>query len=233
MNISSVAGYANGLWGQINASSATHSSASVSNVNPNSDGAQDGLETVKRAGHHHHHGDSAFMQSVMQALSSMGVTPGAGSTTAAGQSTDSDGDNDRAASGVSGTQSPQQAMHAFMHDLFQTLRQDGQTAGNSSTATTSASPVSGYAKMETGIQNLITELNSSTNTSSGSANSNLSSLQSDFQNLMATLGHNGDTTAGTTNGAPSLATFLQNLEGNLQKNDPLLQSKSVGIQATA
>ncbi|MBF0487485.1 MAG: hypothetical protein HQK98_04925 [Nitrospirae bacterium] len=153
--------------------------------------------------------NNAFVNSIMETLSQLGITPNiqSGSTPATTSAADTGNDNTQ-----SGANSDKQALHAFMHSLFHALNQNAPAA-QAQTATGGAPSASdNYANLTTNLQNLLQSLNSST---AGGGNSQLNSA---FKNLIQTLQANsGATGAGnaTSGSLTSLQAFLQALIQNL------------------
>ncbi|HUW29905.1 MAG TPA: hypothetical protein VMV97_15015 [Sulfuriferula sp.] len=170
-----------------------------------------------------------FASAISQALSQLGVSSGSSSTTA---STASDPTSSAA------TQDPQQALAAFMQNLFASLQSQGggqTTAANGGTdsdgdrdGSGAASAVSGasgsrhhgghhgggLSKIESGLQNLMQQISSSgtSATDSTASDSASSPLQQSFQNLLAADGASGSNV--------TLTSFLQTLAQNLQGATP-------------
>ena len=163
-------------------------------------------------GHHRRHsGGSDFMKAIEQALSQMGLNLNPQSPSS--PQTTSGTDNDGSSSSSSVTGNSRQALHAFMHDLFNTLKTvQAQTSGTTSSNTASGSYSS---NLTNGIQDIINALGGSSpatgTTASTTQNGNLTTLQSDFQNLVTSLG--GSPSTGTQ--SSDLQTFLQNLVQNI------------------
>ena len=178
----------------------------------NSNGDKDGSRVSGTGGSHHHHGDGAFMQDVMQSLQSLGLNVSgnnASSTTPTSSTTPS----------VSATSNNvSQALHTFMHDLHQALRQSGSTQQPSSTTDTdsdsdsdnssvSSSVQNGYSNFASNLQSLIGSLNNTSGTPA--SNSTDATLQTDFSNLVSSMG------GSTSSTSPTLQNFLSNLETNV------------------
>jgi hypothetical protein len=174
------------------------------------------------------HGKFALV--VSQALSHLGISFGASSSTSDTSSTTS-------------TQDPQQALDSFMHNLFAALHGNGtaqstisstnQAAGGSDSGgdndgggTSAVSGTSGnghqqhyggwVSNLESNLQNLIQRLSSSSSqgasdsstAGSSSSNSALDALQQSFNGLLSANGVSG--------GNASLSSFLQSLSQDLQ-----------------
>ncbi len=145
-------------------------------------------------------GNSAFASALMNALSQSGITVGSASN---GTTTPSGG----------ASQSPQQALQAFMQNLFAALHaqsagssgQPGADGDNDGSAAGAAGAMGGHhggiGKMEANLQSLIQQLSSGASASPVDA-----SLQQSFQNLAGAQGSN----------QASLTSFLQSLSQNLQ-----------------
>ena len=174
----------------------------------NSNGDKDGSRVSGTGGSHHHHGGGAFMQDVMQSLQSLGLNVSgnnASSTTPTSSTTPS----------VSATSNNiGQALHTFMHDLHQALRQSGSTQQPSSTtdsdsdnSSVSSSVQNGYSNFASNLQSLIGSLNNTSGTPA--SNSTDATLQTDFSNLVSSMG------GSTSSTSPTLQNFLSNLETNV------------------
>jgi hypothetical protein len=121
--------------------------------------------------------------------------------------------SDTASTSASGTETPQQAMQAFIQNLVSTLQSQGAAAtptaaGTSATTTAAASAstpaASGGSQMKTALQDLIDGASGTPGTTTSS--SALASLQQSFQNLVSTMG-------GSSNA--SLSGFLTNFASDL------------------
>jgi hypothetical protein len=152
-----------------------------------------------------------FTDTITQTLFQIGITPTAANV----------------ATGAPPTNSQQQALNAFVQNLFgalqdsgtpssgtgakpaQATRKDGRPASSTNVTTPSAlsdSPQSG--SLDGQIQSLAQQVNSGSNTQ---ADGNLAALQQSFQDLVSTQG-------GSANA--SLGNFLQALSQNLQDLPP-------------
>jgi len=199
----------------------------VASQGSDSDGDNDASGVSKVSG-----SGGRFASAINQALAQIGVTPGSSSTTSSSASDPN--------STTSSTQDPQQALAAFMQNLFASLQSQnsGQaTASNSGTdsdgdrdGSSAASAVSGasgkshhghhgggLSKMESGLQNLIQQISSSSSTASttdattASATATDSTSSSLQQSFQNLLAADG--AAGSN---ASLTGFLQALSQNLQ-----------------
>lgn len=170
-----------------------------------------------------------FASAISQALSQLGVPSGSSSTTA---NAASDPTSSTAA------QDPQQALAAFMQNLFASLQSQGSgqtTSTHSGTDSDGDSDGSGAApavsgasggrhhgghhggglsKIESGLQNLMQQISSSSSSATGSTASDSASspLQQSFQNLLSADGASASNV--------TLASFLQTLSQNLQGATP-------------
>jgi len=178
-----------------------------------------------------------FVQAITSALSQLGVSPtssgkdsdddtGSGSTTKAGSTTSTSGTT--GTSSTSSSQTPDQALQAFVQTLLAAIQSQVSGSGASSSGSGHHHHGGGIGKVESGIQSLIDQLSaaSSTGGSTGSSptsgttaastgsdstttgNSALSALQSSFNNLLSVDGLSGSSS--------TLSGFLKNLESNLQ-----------------
>lgn len=178
-----------------------------------SDGDNDGSGSAGRA---RGGGARAFMQSVFQALSQLGlITPnqGTGSGASATQAS-----TDTSAASAASTNSPpggqqdvRHALHAFMHSLFHALRGIESAQGSASSgsaqsdvAATGSQPK--YGTFTSALQTLLQGLGASGTASA--TNGNESDLQAAFQNLVQALGATGSSGSSTS---PTLQSFLQAL----------------------
>ena len=190
----------------------------------NGDGDKDGLSVSGTNGSQQ---GGAFMQDVMQSLQSLGLN--LQSSTGTPAATD-------ATQGVSATSSDVgHALHTFMHDLHQSLRQSGVAQQSPSTDSSSPSTTkNGYSDFASNLQNLIGSLNSGTpattstdpavanavnnitgvNAVNGATETNATKLQSDFSNLLSAIGSGSGSTSSTT---PTLQDFLNKMESNVNK----------------
>ena len=167
-----------------------------------------------------------LMQDIMQTFNQLGLATANSAGT---------GNSGAAATSNNGVH---QAMHSFMHSLFQALQQsgasgqssasgqdsDGDNDGSGGTATASAG--GGYGDMVTKLQNLLQSLNGNSTTSSGSGTSQngaLSTLSSSFQNLVQARGTSNN--GASENSGVTLKTFLQDMVQNLgnSKSSGMLQ----------
>ncbi|MHB1333706.1 MAG: hypothetical protein ACYCY1_14015 [Sulfuriferula sp.] len=201
----------------------------VASQGSNSDGDNDG-SSVSRVGGN----GGRFASAINQALAQIGVTPGS-SSSVTGSSTATDPNSTTAS-----TQDPQQALAAFMQNLFASLQSQnsGQTnASNSGTdsdgdrdGSSAASAVSGASgkghhghhggglgKMESSLQNLIQQISSSspaaasTDATTDSTTAADSASSSLQQSFQNLLAADG-----ATGSNASLTGFLQALSQNLQ-----------------
>lgn len=179
----------------------------TTSISKDSDGDNDsrGAGRVSRKG--------GIASAISQALSQLGIS-GASAQSGA------------APTGATSAQDPQQAIRAFMHDLFAALRSQGSGAtapatngsdGDNSGATGVANATShkyGANGIESKLQNLISQLSSASSSTSGSSSSNsaLAPLQQDFQNMLSALGATGS--------QATLGSFLQSFSQNLQGANP-------------
>ena len=137
-----------------------------------------------------------FASAIMQALSQAGISPSSTSTTAS-----------------TSTQNPQQALQAFMQNLFAAMQtQGGQASGGTdSDGDSAASAISGSSstlatggqghhhgggvgKIEASLQGLIQQLSAS-GSSSSSSNATDTALQQSFQNLLNAQGQSNNSQA--------------------------------------
>ena len=199
-------------------------------------------------GRGHHHGGGGLMQEVMQTLNQLGLGPTAApssSSTLAGQDTSGSGGS----TATTGVADVGQAMHAFMHDLFQTLNQssvagattgaaatgagsDGDGDGSGSQGAGAAGP---YANFTQQLGALIQNLNSGTGATATQGTG--SDLNAAFQNLVQALDANGGSSASASNANSnqqvSLQAFLQDLMQNLQSNGNQSPSSVGGTLSSA
>lgn len=153
--------------------------------------------------------DSAFLDAISSALSSIGVTVADGESEASGDAA------------ASGTADAGQALGAFLHQLMGSLRaQSG--AGNSGEEGEGGEPPAGPppggggrgpGNIESDLQSLLSKLTSSGSDSTASSDSNVSELQSSFSSLLSALG--GSSNGNNSGSADKLASFLQALSGSL------------------
>ena len=190
----------------------------TSGAGGDSDGDGDGGQKVHRSGGHRH-GQGSLQNALMQALQSLGLsapagttgtqsTTGTGSTPQSAGATDSDGDSDGTTSAASSTKSD---IRKFMHALFQAVKGESASAGN--TPTTSATGATGATDPRTnfasGLSALITQV------SNGQASTD---LQNAFAKVVTDLqGTAGTSTSGSST-TPNPQATLQALLTQLQQN---------------
>jgi hypothetical protein len=177
------------------------------------DGDDDASGSVERG---RDGGGRAFLQSVFQALSQLGLTAssqGVGSATSAGQaSANASGDGAKPAGSASGDrQGVRHALHAFMHSLFHALRASEPAQGSAGNGiaqgngNASASQPN-YGDLVSALQALLQNVGSSA--SALAIDGSGSDLQTAFQNMVQALGAT-DSSASST--PPTLQRFLQTL----------------------
>jgi hypothetical protein len=151
-----------------------------------------------------------------------GLASQSSSTVAAAQAAGATGTSGSSATGTSGTAqltpAQQQEAQAFMHSLFQALKQDGLSAGASGapvSPSTAANSSSGnyQGSLGTSLQALIQQLGAD-----GKSTAATQTLTSTFQNLVSgvTGAAAGSSSSDSTNA--SLRNFLGNLLQNVQGN---------------
>ena len=185
-------------------------------ANQNSDSGSDSTSPVS-GGHHHHHGGD-MMNAIMESLGQMGVGPDATASTTS-------------TAGASTALTPQQALSAFMQDLFAAAQNQTSGASGVSAATGTGSTGTSSSYLSNAIQSIVQELGNGSSTSDASNSTpaltttqqtNLSNLQSAFQNLVTAMGGNSKTTG-------SLQTFLTNLESNIGQQSSVNSSVSISV----
>jgi len=175
-----------------------------------SDGDQDGSSSrVSREG-----GGHGMLGAVFQALGQMGLNQSATKPTTSQAASSS-----TSLSQTSGGGDVKQALHSFMHDLFQAMRGSDSSASSASGVSTPGNTASGksYGDLASKFQELMQQLNS------GGGSDALGKLKSSFDNLVKALG-NGSTSgnptvsgsSSATSNAPNLQDFLQKVSKNLQ-----------------
>jgi hypothetical protein len=187
-------------------------SASSINASTRSDrdGDNDGSRVSGPSGRHQ--GGGAFMQDVMQSLQSLGLNlSGSSSSSVTSPATG-------APQGVStSSNNVGQALHTFLHDLHQALRQSGGAQQPSSTidrdgdndnARSPSNGQNGYSNFATRLQDLMGSLNNTSGTPA--THSTDATLQTDFSNLVSATG--GSSSSSST---PTLQNFLSTLESNV------------------
>ncbi|MBZ0090629.1 MAG: hypothetical protein K8F27_00180 [Sulfuricellaceae bacterium] len=206
----SISGIGNGILNlaQLSQISSTGSKPQASGGDSDGDSDGSGSGRVRRGG------GGGIASAISQALSQIGLTGAQASSSAT-------------ASGAS-TQDPQQAIRAFVHDLFSAIRSQGNSQQTASAAGSGVSGIAGAANsgygaggLESNLQGLIQQLSASSSSSpdSGSSantssnnNSALAGLQQDFQNLANSLGASGS--------QATLSSFLQAFSQNLHNANP-------------
>ena len=180
-----------------------------------------------------------FANALVQALSQIGVTAVPPAANASSGDASSSSTSTASASGTTTptTQDPQQALAAFLHDLFAALHSTGNGQGGQPNAATTtgatdsdgdndgsvASAASGAVgnghhhhgggagAIENKLQSLIQQLSSTSSTATApSSGTSTSPLQQDFQNLLSSLGAGGNQS--------SLPDFLKAIAENLKTN---------------
>lgn len=213
----------------------TQSTAGVNAAaNRDSDGDNDGSRVSGTRGSRHQQGGGVFMQDALKALQEMGLNlPGVNtlSPTTAPNSTPPVSGTATTSSATSATSSDiGQALHTFLHDLRQALKQsgsaqqqtttkDGDGGNDTSAPISSGTPTTGvqngYSNFASNLNNLISSLsaanslgaNSTPNTiSSTNSPSGSNTLQTDFANLVSALGGSSSTS--------TLQDFLSKMASN-------------------
>jgi hypothetical protein len=203
--------------------------------NGDSDGDKDN-SSVSGAGSSQQNG--AFMQDIMQSLQGLGLN-------LSSVSSNGTPDTTSATLGVSATSSDVgHALHTFMHDLHQSLRQSGVAQQPPTTdSSTPSSTKNGYSDFASNLQNLIGSLNSTSGTPaststdptlqnlvnnvagipgvSGATGTNQNKLQTDFSNLLSAIGSGSGPTSSTT---PTLQDFLNKMVSNWVKLGKAVQA---------
>ena len=187
---------------------------SASSVNASTrsdrDGDNDGSRVSGPSGRHQ--GGGAFMQDVMQSLQSLGLNL-SGSSSSSVTSTATG-----APQGVStSSNNVGQALHTFLHDLHQALRQSGgaqqpsstiDSDGDNDNARSPFNGQNGYSNFATRLQDLMGSLNNSSGTPA--THSTDATLQTDFSNLVSATG-----VSSSSSSTPTLQNFLSTLESNV------------------
>ena len=163
----------------------------------------------------------SLQQTVGAAAAVSGVAPAAATTAGTAGAT--------AASGSTSTNGARANVQAFMHTLFQALKQDGLGAGTSGAAPATSALPSGATPAATGgqyqanlvasLQTLVRQVGSGTAANSATAN-----LNAAYQNLMNTAGAGTSAASSGAAANQSSTTALQNFLNNLLQN---LQSGGV------
>jgi hypothetical protein len=183
-------------------------SSQTSQVSSTNQDASQAADTPQVSGghhHHHHSGGGGLMKAVQQALSQMGLNLDSQSSSSSQTATvtGTTGSTTSAAGISSTTENSQQALHAFMHDLFGALRAT-QDQANGTVGTVNSQ--GNNPTMSTQLQDVIQALGSSD--ASSLQNGPLSNLQPDFSSLVSSLGAGSSTNGAQT---PDVQVFLQNL----------------------
>jgi hypothetical protein len=181
----------------------------VQNPKKDHDGDHDGAKVSSNGG-------GPFIQNVLQTLQSMGIhLPVTAKSDATGTSSSTDpSSGDQRLDIKSLTPDARQALHTFMHDLRNSLHQEG-----SGKLADSASSANGYHQLSSDLQNLIGSIGSTGSTSSKNAVG--SALKADFSNLLKALSSNTQASTGnTSSNQPSLQDFLSKLNSQfIGQND--------------
>ncbi|AUH50177.1 hypothetical protein CXB49_04755 [Chromobacterium sp. ATCC 53434] len=147
---------------------------------------------------------SGFGQEVVLALQQSGVNV-IGAMTGAGSASGKAGDSDAGGIGAVGAPSAggnvQQALHTFVHAVYQAVQSEGLSGGG--TGNGQQGPAAGgYGDFQSNLQQLLQDVRE------GTQNNATSGLTAAFRSLQQALG--GDTPTGASTQS-SLHTFLQNL----------------------
>lgn len=197
-----------------------------------------------KGSHEHHQGENAFLQNVLQTLQNLGlnlsgVTGNSANNTVNPTNTSSASGQTASSVTPTGTNA-QQALFSFLHDLHQALTQaGGQNAINQPPATqptdkdgdhdkstnTTNAVQSAYSNISNNLSNLVSSL-----TNNNSASGAIKTLQNDFDNVIKTLGVTNTSSASTP---PTLQSFLQQLQGNLNQNNAVFSADSNIIKTQA
>lgn len=155
-----------------------------------------------------------LLQAVVQTLNQLGLTAkGQIAVASVGGAQDTATHTDTNSSASQNGQNVAQALHAFMHSLFQALGSGPQqTSGIESASNSDANKATGAISSEsTPYGSLSVRLQSLANGNPSSSNS--TDLASSYQNLVQAL---GGTVGSGTDTQSSLQTFLQDLAKNVQ-----------------
>ena len=213
----------------ITGSSVQSAASPTGSARADRDGDNDGGKRVQGG----RQGGGQMFDAVVQTLSQLGIgtvaaRPAPPATPVQATATNNDGES--AAAGKD--QNAGQALHSFMHALFQALGQGGGTApaaqgqagadsdadndGNAS-ATGTANGSTGYSDLATRLENLVQPLSGTSASGSandaGSASDPLSELKKSFENLAQALQGSG-----ATSNAADLQAFLKTLAQNIQNS---------------
>jgi hypothetical protein len=211
------------------------SSSSGVSSGQDADGDNDGSSGVRGSGR------GQFASAIFQALSQAGINlPGTSGAAAGGNTTPGQDSNNSTQPGAGNP--VQDALHAFMHSLFQALNQSGaaqntnqsQSGGGDSDGDNDASKAGstgavhhrhhgGAQQFAADAQQLLQSL-ASGNTAGNSATS---SLDASFQNLLQAVGNSS--AGGST--PPTLQSFVQSLVNDLGGSAPQPSGNIVQSQA--
>jgi len=108
-----------------------YATSSVGSAGTNSDGNNDGTSSTGSVKHHLHKG-GGFGADVLQALSQMGINLSGQKDSSSTSSTSTD-------TSPTSTDNAGQALHTFMHDLFQALRSASNTSSGQNSGSTTSS----------------------------------------------------------------------------------------------
>ena len=185
----------------------------ITSISISETGGVSGMERGHGAGR-------AFMQNVMQALNQAGLN--------VSQSVPAPGGSAGAA--AAGNPNTAQAFHAFMHTLFDALRQAGttQTGSGTDAGGPKASAIqSRYSNLPSNLESLIQSLGS------GAPNSSTNPLQAAFDKLVAALKESDTSNSSTGSQTATLQSFLQHLLQNLQDQQSPASTPSGGVVSTS
>lgn len=171
---------------------------------------------------------SSLLQSLQQTVGvqTTGSASAAAPATAAGSTSAvaAAGSATSATAAPAGASTTAQDLHAFLHSLFQTLKQDGMGAGGTTAATSAAgtTPASQYqGSVISSLQTLIGQIGGSAGAASGATDA-ASGLTASFHKLVQDLNGGASTAAAAAGGTTAslqsfLSTFLQNLQSSSQQ----------------
>jgi hypothetical protein len=199
-------------------------------VDPGTSGTADTTQPTPKHIHGHGHGHGGLVGTLIEELQQIAAAQSSSAAASTPSSTADGGTASDSSSSVAATSAPSasigQDLHAFLHSLFEALRDQAEPAASSTTGTSTSgaggdasSPtgVSGAgqyrSQLITGLQSLAQQLDGDASVAAPTGDS-LSNLSSAFQKLVQDLG--GGTAASGGSSGPTLQSFLAQLAQNLE-----------------
>lgn len=180
MSINSISG--NSVWSVYQAANTAQSSTPAIPA-PDNDGSRPGTDLEGAVG-------KTLTQALMQTLSDLGINTGNTPVAATDSASGTDGTKD--AANAANNPALGDALHAFMHSLFQALNQPTAVQGVSATdtaATSYSTQATGYASLNNRLDGLVQTLSSGANANGSSTTdvNKLNGLSEAYQALLLAL----------------------------------------------